>query len=207
MTPDRKQEELNRRNALKGVVLGVGAIGLGLELSGRVEAAAVPWEKGKYQTFPRLYDSEYRSIFQLIVLGTLGPDVDTIFGIDFLGDIPTGALEIHRPSGEIAATRVVGIKRTDVETTEFSLALGGDRFDIFRVSEHGGDAVLDAMARLHALNTARYDHKVVYIGDLGLFQRQWPNEGEFLRTIIRAQRPGRPDLGIPEANFVFPRAF
>lgn len=206
MTPDRKQE-LSRRDALKGVVLGAGSIGLGLELPGRVESAAVPWENGKYQTFPRLYDSEGEPIFQMIVLGTLGPDVDTIFGIDFKGNIPTGALEIHRPSGEIAATRVVGIKRTDVETVEFSLALGGDRFDIFRVLEHGGDAALDAMARLHALNTARSDHKVVYIGDLGLFQRQWPNEGEFLRTIIRAQRPGRPDLGIPEADFVFPRAF
>lgn len=174
-----------------------------------VVVGRVPWENGKYQTFPRHVDEAENIIsMNLIDLGTLGPDVDTIFGIDFRGRLSTGALVVHMPaSGNVLETRVVGIKRTDLETVQFRPALGGDRFDIFRVSEHGGDAVLDAMARLHAQNTAREHQLVIYIGDLGLFERQWPNERPFLNSIIRAQRPEMPNLGIIRPDFVSPRQF
>lgn len=171
----------------------------------------VPFEKGKYQTFPRSVITENgvrKPVYHEIDLGTLGPDVDTIFGIDFSGDIPTGALVIHQPAGEVKETRVVAIKRTDVETVQFTDALGGDRFDMQKISDFGGDPALDAMARLHAQNTARQHQKVVYIGDLGLFIKQFgPQEQPLLNAIIRAMRPGRPDIGIQEPNFVNPRQF
>jgi hypothetical protein len=174
------------------------------------EKAGLSFADGKYQTFPYQWveiGDKKSHIFQDIDLGTLGPDVDTIFGLDFLGDIPTGALKIYQPA-EVLVTRVVGIKRTDLETVQINGALGGDRFDVYKMSDHGGDAALDAMARLHATNTAHTHTKVVYVGDLGLFQKQWgAQEKQFLDTIIRAQRPGRPDLGIPDSNFVGPRVF
>lgn len=176
--------------------------------TGRVDGVGgLPWVNGKYQTFPRLVDAMGNiAVLQQIDLGTLGPDADTIFGLDFEGDIPTGALVVHRPAGEVLETRVVGIKRVDLETVQFRGAIGGDRFDVYQISKFGGDDALDRMARLHAQNTARAHQKVVYIGDLGLFQRQWgANEQEFLHAIIRAQRPSQ--AGIPEPNFVFPRGF
>src|SRR3989339_42040 len=136
--------QLSRRQLLRG---GIGATGGGLisfllgssadaryTSDGGVpdgEVALPPYEKGKYQTFPRQVDgTERRVSLQLIDLGTLGPDVDTIFGIDFEGNIPTGALIIHMPSGPVLETRVVGVKRVDLETVQFRPALGGDRFDI-----------------------------------------------------------------------------
>ncbi|MFH0937301.1 MAG: hypothetical protein V1808_03325 [Candidatus Daviesbacteria bacterium] len=179
----------------------------GLALPEIAEAANLPWGNGKYQTFPRQVD-EWENIisFNLIDLGTLGPDVDTIFGLDFKGDIPTGALVLHQPSAEVLETRVVGIKRTNLETVQFRPAIGGDRFDVYRISEYGGDVALDAMARLHAQNTARQHQKVVYIGDLGLFEKQWgTNEKGFLDKIIRAQRPSL--AGIIEPDFVNPRTY
>ncbi len=176
------------------------------------EALKLRWTDGKYQTFPRIImagDNTEGRILQEIDLGTLGPDVDTIAGIDFPGDIPTGAAIVSQPTeGEILETRVVFIKRTDLETVQFHGALGGDRFDIYRASEHGGDKALDVTARLHAANTARKHQKVVYLGDLGLFEKQW-GEGEkpLLNAIIRAQRPAAPAIGIQEPDFVQPRIF
>lgn len=176
------------------------------------EALKLRWTDGKYQTFPRIImagDNTEGRVLQEIDLGTLGPDVDTIAGIDFPGDIPTGAVIVHQPTeGEILETRVVFIKRTDIETVQFHGALGGDRFDIYRTSQHGGDHALDVTARLHAENTARKHQKTVYIGDLGLFEKQW-GEGEkpLLNAIIRAQRPAVPAIGIQEPDFVQQRIF
>lgn len=211
------KNELSRRNFLKGAgeiaaaAVLVGGIHIPKEFSVQSETVNLPWGDGKYQTFPYQFveiQGARHSVFQDIDLGTLGPDVDTIFGLDFPGDIATGALKIYQPTGRVEVTRVVGIKRTDLETVQFGRVLGGDRFDVYRMSEHGGDAALDAMARLHATNTAHTHTKVVYVGDLGLFQRQWgTQERQFLSTIIRAQRPGRPDLNIPDSNFVNPRIF
>ncbi len=173
-----------------------------------VEVAGEPlsFADGKYQTFPRQVDRDGCLTRQLIDLGTLGPDVDTIFGIDFVGDIQTGALVIYQPDGKVSETRVVGIKRADLETIQLQPALGGDRFDVYRLSEHGGDPALDRMARLHATNTAHTHQKVIYIGDLGAFETQWgQKEKPFLNSIIRAQRPERLDIIAP--NFVSPRTF
>lgn len=176
------------------------------------EALKLAWTDGKYQTFPRIVmagDNTEGRVLQEIDLGTLGPDVDTIAGIDFPGDIPTGAAIVSQPTnGPITETRVVFIKRTDLETVQFHGALGGDRFDIYRASEHGGDKGLDVTARLHAENTARKHQKVVYLGDLGLFEKQW-GEGEkpLLNALIRAQRPAAPAIGIQEPDFVQPRIF
>lgn len=159
---------------------------------------------GKYQTFPRQVDRDGCLTRQLIDLGTLGPDVDTIFGIDFAGDIKTGAFVIYQPDGKVSETRVVGIKRADLETIQLQPALGGDRFDVYRLSEHGGDPALNRMAILHAINTARTHQKVIYVGDIGLFENEYgKNEREFLNSIIRAQRPERLDIIAP--NFVSPR--
>lgn len=206
---------ISRRDFLK--VGGWGA--LAATLGGRIpkefgvqsEAGNLPFADGKYQTFPYQFVEIGKTmypVFQDIDLGTLGPDVDTIFGLDFKGDIPTDALKIYQPTGKVEVTRVVGIKRTDLETVQFGRVLGGDRFDVYKMSEHGGDPALDAMARKHAENTAHLHTKVVYVGDLGLFQKQWgKQEKQFLSTIIRAQRPGRPDLNIPDSNFVQPRIF
>lgn len=166
----------------------------------------LPWGNGKYQTFPRLVDGAGNIIaLQQIDLGTLGPDVDTIAGLDFEGDLPTGFLVIHQPAGPVFETRIVFNKRTDMETIQFQPAIGGDRFDVWQISKFGGDVCLDASMRLHAQNTARRHQKVVIIGDIGSAQRQFPNEAPFFNRIIRAQRPSQ--LGIPESNFVNPREF
>ncbi len=176
------------------------------------EALKLRWTDGKYQTFPRIImagDPTEGRLLQEIDLGTLGPDVDTIAGIDFPGDIPTGAAIVSQPTeGPILETRVVFIKRTDLETVQFHGALGGDRFDMYRTSQRGGDKALDVTARLHAANTAREHQKVVYLGDLGLFEKQW-GEGEkpLLNAMIRAQRPAAPAIGIQEPDFVQPRIF
>lgn len=180
------------------------------------ESGLTPWDAAKYQTFPRIVlDVDARGSIrlglQLIDLGTLGPDVDTIAAADFRGDIPTNALVVGRPPAgmPVEETRVVFIKRTDIETVQLQPALGGDRFEIYQISRFGGDPVLDAGARGHARNTARAHQKTVYIGDLGLFERQWGDvEQTLLHSIIRAQRPGRVSGGkieFPEPNFVFPR--
>lgn len=161
---------------------------------------------GKYQTFPRWEDEQEHF---LIDLGTLGPDVDTIFGLDFAGDLPTGFTIVHMPAdGNVIETRVVGIKRTDLETVQFQNAKGGDRFDVFRMSEHGGDAALEAMGLLHAKNTARPWQKVVFVHDLGLGQKQFPNEPIY-RAAIRAERlrNGGSLAGIIESPFVQVRQF
>lgn len=194
-------------------VAGAGALALGATLLPEwmktAEAAGLPpFEQGKYQTFPGLkFKGEW--VMQEIDLGTLGPDVDTIAGMDFLGNIPTGALEIYRPTGIIGETRVVFIKRTDIETVQLGGVLRGDRFDMHKVSEFGiDDAGLDRIARLHAQNTGHTHQKVVYIGDIGLFEKQYgTQEKALLNRIIRAQRPGMPTIGIPESNFVNPRIF
>lgn len=227
---EQGKQAINRRQLFRwfrdlGLTAGVFALGGGLEWpSHLVEAAGekgLPFTNGKYQTFPRsevkvppvfvrpgLLNERTLPVLHLIDIGTLGPDVDTIVGIDFPGDLPTGALEIHRPDGEVKETRVVFIKRVDLETVQLEGALGGDRFDVLQISEFGGDKALDEMARKHAKNTARKHQKVVYLGDLGLFEKQWgANEKEFLSRIIRAQRPGNADLNLPEPNFVNPRNF
>lgn len=179
-------------------------------LTKAAEAAGLPFQNGKYQTHPRLEGEDRKRVLSLIDVGTLGPDTDTLVGVDLEGDIPTGALEIYRPRrGERPEeTRVVFIKRTDLETVQLQPALGGDRFDIYQISRYGGDRVLDRMARLHAENTARRHQKVIYLGDLGLFEEQWgTGELSLLHALIRAQRPGRLDLGIPEPDFVNPRRY
>jgi hypothetical protein len=170
------------------------------------------WTDGKYQTFPRIVmagDNTEGRVLQEIDLGTLGPDVDTIAGIDFLGDIPTGAMVVYQPTeGPILETRVVFIKRADLETVQLQAALGGDRFDIWRTSQDGGDSALYATALFHAENTARAHQKVIFIGDLGLFEQQYgQQEQPLLNAIIRAQRPAVPAIGIQEPDFVQPRIF
>ena len=175
------------------------------------ELKPLPFENGKYQTFQRsvvCLGNNIIPVLHEIDLGTLGPDVDTIFGIDFPGNIRTGALVVHMPEGEVLETRVVGIKRTDLETVQFNLSLGGDRFDVYQISKFGGDKALDEMARLHAQNTAREHQKVIYLGDFGLFQKQYgEQETALMKAILRAQRPipSTINTGIPD--FVNPRIF
>lgn len=207
MSADRLRG-LSRRGFFAGGVAAAVTI-LAAESLKKAEASTnLPFDHGKYQTFPRLETEGRGRVLQFIDIGTLGPDVDTIVGVDFLGDIPTGALAVHQPASAVLETRVVFIKRIDLETVQLQGALGGDRFDVYRISEFGGDQALDEMARLHAANTAREHQKVVYLGDLGLFETQFgAQETQLLNRIIRAQRPGRPDLGISEPNFVNPRTF
>lgn len=199
---------------LTRVVLGIGTRGLELQQvkdgSGGPEQG-LPWINGKYQLYSRDFlreaDGRYRSIFHQFDVGTLGPDVDTIVGVDFLGDLPTGFKVISSPPvGEpVIETRVIFVKRTDLSYVQLNDSLSADVWDLWRVSEHGGDAMLGNMLEEHAKRSAHTHQKVVLIGDLGLAQTQWPNEASFFRTIIRAQVP--PRLGIPESNFVAPRAF
>jgi len=170
------------------------------------QESGLPWGNGKYQTFPGLKTVGGETVVQFPDLGWLGPDVDTIFGFDFQGNIPTGAKVIHRPKGEVLETRVIGVKRAGLETVQFNEVLRGDRFDVWQISEYGGDETLGEMIRLHAENTAREHQKVVRIDDLGLFQKQWgKGETTLLNRIIRAQRPSLEELGIQEPNFVNPR--
>jgi len=178
----KENKGLTRREFLRDAALAGGASVLALSM--RVEASGegepLPFESGKYQTFPRLETAEGEPIMQRITIGTLGPDVDTIVGVDLAGDVETEAVIVHQPEEgeEVKETRVVFIKRVDVETVELGRALGGDRFDVYQISEYGGDVALGAMARKHAENTAR-----------------------------KHQRPGVPELGIAEPNFVNPRAY
>jgi hypothetical protein len=207
---------ISRRDFLKvaglGTVLaGISGIPVPKEFLAQPEASPLTFADGKYQTYPRLHMKSALGdipVFQNIDVGTLGPDVDTIVGIDFQGDIPTNAEIISRPTGKVEETRVVFIKRTDLETVQLKDALGGDRFDVYKMSEHGGNAALDAMARKHAVNTARKHQKVVFLHDLGLTERDSGNkERQLLNTIILAQRPDRPDLGIQLPDFVNARQY
>lgn len=213
-----QKEGITRRDFLRGAFFGaLGAevvknLGWPEHLAVAAEDCGLPFEYGKYETFPGLKTQSGEVVLQYPDVGTLGPDTDSIVGFDFQGDIQTGALIIHKPEGEVLETRVICIKRTDLETVQFNEVLRGDRFDVYQISKYGGNKALDEMARLHAKNTAREHQKVVYLGDLGLFQRQYgQQEKAFLNRIIRAQRaqkPGLlPDLGIPESNFVNPRTF
>lgn len=195
---------LDRRAAIKGAGAAVLALmANGVMLPEAASAAGIPWSNGMYQTFPELWAGNTQ-IEQFIDLGRLGLDVDRMFGFDFLGNIPTGAEVIYEPKNGIATeTRVVGLIRTDLETVQFRAVTRGDRFDMYRVSDYGNDAFLDQIARLHAQNTAHTHQKVVFIGDLGRFEREWgTGETELLNRIIWAQRPGMPEIGIQESNFV-----
>ena len=204
-------------------------------LAEAAQEVGLSWNDGKFQTHPRSkvvrnYDSRDRApgtgrgrwqkeenVLHYIDIGSLGPDVDVIVALDFDRNIQTGAKVIYTPQDQlIKETRVVLIKRAPsetelengLETVQFNGILGGDEFHIYRISEHGGDEALDMIAQRHAHFTARTHQKVVYLGDLWLFQNEWgSNERDLLGEIIRAQRPGRPDLGIPESNFAFPREF
>lgn len=114
---------------------------------------------------------------------------------------------VHAAEGPVLETRVVFLKRTDVDYVQIHDAIGGDRFDMHKVSEYGIDnSALDNIARLHAKNTAHKHQKVVYIGDIGAFEKQFgAQERPLLNRIIRAQRPAMPEIGIPESNFAYPR--
>lgn len=170
-----------------------------------LKAASTPWEAGRMQTYPEIELEDGSHAYQNVDIGTIGPDVDHIFGFDFKGNIPTGALEIYTPSGRIDETRVIGAIRTDLLVVQFRRVRRGDSFQVYRVSDYGGDAALDKDAREHAANSARTHQKVIYIGDLGLFERQYgPQEIPLLSTIIRAQYPPREDLKIGVPNFVKP---
>src|SRR3990167_7331059 len=120
---------IGRGNFMK---MGLGIFSLGLIPTEYRPGADsnLPYANGKYQTFPRLevtIGGKKEQVVQDIDLGTLGPNVDTVFGLDFQGDIPTEALVVYQPSGKVEETRVIGIKRTDVETAQFNDALGGDQ--------------------------------------------------------------------------------
>lgn len=205
---------MNRRSFLKETVIATAAAaGLASmpEWMKTTEAAGngLPFEQGKYQTFPRIKVGGVLAT-QDIDLGTLGPDVDTIAGFDFLGNIQTGAKVIFTPAdGNILETRVVFLKRVDLETVQIADAIGGDRFDMHKVSEFGIDnGALANILELHAKNTARAHQKVVLLGDLGAFEKQYgANERPLLNRIIRAQRPGIAAIGINEPNFVNPRVY
>lgn len=198
---------MNRRLFIEGGLAAAVATVVLASLPEIARAAGLPFEQGKYQTFPGLWLND-QPVLQDIDLGTLGPDVDTLAGMDFAGDIPTGALVVSNPAdGVVKETRVVFLKRIDLDYVQINKALRGDRFDMHKVSEFGIDnGALDAMARLHAKNTAHTHQKVVYLGDLGLFEKTYgAQEQPLLKRIIRAQRPGVPAAGIPDSNFSFPR--
>lgn len=222
MASTQEHERVSRRQVLRtaaGTLGGVAGLAALRGLFPEAAAANVTkkdtlrWVDGKYQTYPRSVmaanPTVEGTILHEIDLGTLGPDVDTIAGIDFPGDIPTNATVLHMPeNGVVEETRVVFIKRTDLTDVQLAPALGGDRFDIHKIADHGGDEALDAIARKHAQQSARLHQKVVYIGDLGLFEQQWgQQEAVLLRSMIRAQRPTLDSLGIPRPDFVNPRKF
>jgi len=167
-------------------------------------SSELPWNNGKYQTFPRIETTDGHPILQDIDLGTLGPDVDTIFAIDFPGNLQTNAQVIHMPAdGVVTETRVVGIKRTDIQYLQFKGALGGDRFDTYKISDFGGNAALDLMALQHAEYTGRLHQKVVELHDLGDLEANYPKE-PILKLIIKAQEPVFPNTGIQTPDFVEP---
>jgi len=182
------------------------------------EAFRVPWGDGKYRTFDRsevVIDGKRLQVLIQPDLGTLGPDVDVVFAIDFPGDIDTEGIEvISSPgAGNITETRVVGVKRTDLTYVQFKDALGGDAFDEWKNVRFGGDEGLAARARFHAENSAHTHQKVVNIGDLGAFQKKFGETSSkikaFLQRIIKAERwaDGVQRLEIPDSNFVQPRKF
>jgi hypothetical protein len=168
------------------------------------------WNDGKMQTYPRLgyVDAQgvQHPVLQEIDLGTLGPDVDTIAGIDLVGDIPTGAMVVSEPtSGPITETRVVFIKRTSLQVVQLNWALGGDSFQVIRHSGDGGDTALNNTALYHAENSARAHQKVIYIGDLKEFEARYgANEQALLQALLRAQEPAVPNAAIPTPDFVEP---
>lgn len=212
--------EINRRGFLKKVALGLLGIegarrfaGVDSDLIQIAEAAGLRFADGKIETFPRSVavdlDGDETTVLHKIDWSPLGPDTDSMIGIDLLGNIQTGAQVIYEPEPEelIKETRVVALLRNNLSVVQFQPALGGDMFHMYKVNRYGGDRFLDRTGYNHGRDTSRLHQKVVYIGDLGLFEEQWgEGEQELLNTIIRAQLPARPDLGIPEPNFAFPRS-
>jgi len=168
------------------------------------EALKLPWNNSKHQEFARpiIAGQPEGSVLQLIDAGTLGPDVDTIFGIDFPGLLKTGATVVSFPEdGVVTETRVVGIKRTDLDYVQFQPSLGGDIFELYKVKDFGNDHNLDIMAQENAFRSAHTHQMVVYIGDLGKFQDQWgAQEQELLKGMIRAETPSK--AGLPLPNFI-----
>jgi hypothetical protein len=181
------------------------------------EALQLPWANGRPHEFSRItlagaipgvVEAGVQGFaVQDVDLGTLGPDVDTIAGIDFPGLIRSGAGVVHFPeNGQPTETRVVFIKRTDVETAQLREILGGDAFELYQVSKFGTDHNLDVMARVHAFNTAREHQVVYYLGDLGQWLKQWgAGEPELVQRMFRAMRPSI--AGIPEPDFVNDRIY
>lgn len=175
------------------------------------EEFRLPKENGKYRTFDRsevVINGQRATVLLQPDSGSLGPDHDTIFGLDLEGDVDTEGIEvISSPgAGKVLETRVVGIRRTDLPYVQFKDVLGGDAFDELTAKPFGGDEGLTARARHHAANSGHTHQKVVYMGDLGAFEKQFgenPRIKAFLQRFIRAQVPAR--LGIPESNFVVPK--
>ncbi|KKP80629.1 MAG: hypothetical protein UR81_C0021G0004 [Candidatus Levybacteria bacterium GW2011_GWB1_35_5] len=204
-------ETVSRRQVLRtaaGTLGGVAGLAALRGLFPEAAAANVTkkdtlrWVDGKYQTYPRSVMAANPTIEGAILheidLGRLGPDVDTIAGIDFPGRLVTNAQVIHMPEGEVTETRVVFVMRRDLKSVQLTPALGGDRFDIYKISDHGGDDALRAILKRHAEASARKHQMVVLLGDLGLFERQWgQDEAPLLRAMIRAQSPSLEDFGVP----------
>lgn len=169
----------------------------------------VPFEHGKYQLYQRWVEGRggAEREHHLIDEAPLGIDVDKLIALDFEGRINTGALRIHAAEGEATESRVVMLIRPGtLKYVQFHAALGGDRWDLFKIPEHGGDPLLDKIARFHAEKTARPWQDVYYLGDLGLFEEEWGHqEQELLHRIIRAQLP--PRVGILEMPVANPHLF
>jgi hypothetical protein len=176
-------------------------------LINEAEAAGLRFADGKYQTFPYQETETGEKVYQLIDWSPLGPDTDTLFGVD----LPEGVFpatnvppiyRVQNPTQE----RYVFLARNNLQVLQLEPMRGGDRFDMYRADCYGGDRFLDRIARQHAFHSAREHQVVRYLGDIGLFEQQYgQQEQELLRSLIRAQLPPRPDLGIPEPDFAFPR--
>lgn len=164
----------------------------------------VPFEHGKYQTYPRLDDEQEH---HLIDVAPLGPDVDKIVALDFRGSIRTGALLIHRAEGTATESRVVmNIRPGTLKYVQFQSAIGGESWDLYKITEHGGNPLLDRICKFLAEKTARPWQDVYYLGDLGLFEIEWGHqEQELLNRMIRTQMP--PRAGIMATPFANPGLF
>ncbi len=205
-----KSVQLSRRDALKLGLGLAGAVTAEFLLKQSVEATGLSWNDGKYQTFPRGFVKVAEQKTPVTFnpdFAPFGPDADTLVGLDFDGDIPTGSPPTYKPSGTVTETRVVALIRANPNLTyvQFQDVLGGDRFDMYKMSDHGGDQALDQIARDHAKFSAHNHQKVIYLGDLSLFMQQYgQNEKPLLSRIISATYPGKPELGIGQSNFAEP---
>lgn len=202
MSPD-----ISRRDAIKAIVAGGVATVAAVSALQRPESAEAkevklpPFEQGHPQTYPRMEIGGELVKYNRIGLSNKGPDDDTVASFDFAGVIPSGA-KIVFAGDNPTETRVTFIMRQSMQSLEIHNALGGDSFEMHKISEWGmNDADLQDVGLQHAQDSARLHMVNYFLGDIGPFMDTYgAQEQTLLQTMFASALPAK--AGIPTPDFV-----